>query len=73
MRDVSTAQELFPTSGGIRVPVRTGRMAGADGNLFPQGRLGNRHPAAGFGGRSRRRLSAGEAQEGHQILRKEDQ
>ena len=73
MRDVSTAQELFPTSGRIRVPVRTGRLAGADGNLLPQRRLGNRCSAARFGGRSRRRLSAGEAQEGHQILRKEDQ
>ena len=72
MIHVST-QELLPALGGIRVPVRTGRMAGADRDLLPSGRLGDHRAAAGFSGRRCSRVSAMEAQEGHQILRKEDQ
>ena len=72
MIHVST-QELLPALSGIRVPVRTGRMAGADGDPLPTGRLGDHHTAAGFGGRRCGRIPAVEAQEGHQTVRKEDQ
>lgn len=72
MIHVST-QELLPALGGIRIPVRTGRMAGADGDLLPTGRLGDHHTAAGFGSRYCSPVSAVETQEGHQTVRKEDQ
>ncbi len=72
MIHVST-QELLPALGGIRVPVRIGRLAGADGDLLPQRRLGSDHTAAGNSGRNRSWISAVEAQEGHQILRKGEQ
>ena len=72
MNHVST-QELLPALGGIRVPVRTGRLAGADGDLLPSGRLGDHRAAARIGGGNGRSLPAVEAQEGHQILRKGEQ
>ena len=73
MLSVSTAQDSFPASAGGSFHVRTGRMAGANGNLFASGRLGDYRASARFGRSGHCGVSAVEAQEGHQTMRKGDQ
>ena len=72
MGNVSAAEDFLPASGRISVPVRTGRLAGADRDLSLAGSLGNHHPSARSGRSRNRRISALETQEGHQTLRGED-
>ena len=72
MGNVSAAEDFLPAPGRVSVHVRTSRLAGADRDLPLTGSLGDHHSAARSGRSGNRRISALEAQEGHQTLRGED-
>ena len=72
MRSVSAAKKLLFPRRGSRLSLRAGRMAGANGNPVPRGRVGSDPASVGHRGGGHGAVSAVEAQEGHQTLRRED-